>query len=143
MKKAVLAILFTTALCMVVCSCVTGFSKSTYISSLDKYVSQLEENWKSFDEDDWTKVDERMKAFDLKYEKYSEDFTKEELKELAKIMGRYAYVRAKSTGKSWLKSVKDMFEDNKDLFDDMFDGLKNIGNTISGYADSINSFITE
>jgi len=138
-RTSLLLLLCALVISIAASSCATGYSKKTYISSLEKFVSQVEEKCNKYDDDDWAKVDERMEAFEEKYEKYSDDFTTEELKELAKIKGRYALVRAKSAGKSLMEGIKNLFEDNKAVIEGYMESLEDLDSSIEEYVDSIKS----
>lgn len=127
----------------VLCSCATGYSKTSYISSLEKFVDKVENDWKSYDEDDWTNADEKMEVFEEKYDKYSEDLTDEEKKDVVLLIARYKLVRAKATGNTWLKDIKGWFNDNKDVFDEALEDLKEIGGSIGEFVDSLNTLFDQ
>lgn len=143
MKRTLFYLSITIVAAIVLSSCATGYSKSSYISSLEKFVGKVENNWKSYDEDDWTNADKKMKAFEEKYDKYSDDFTDNEIKDIVLLMARYKLTRAKATGKSWLKDIKGWFNDNKDFFDEALEDLKELGGSIEQFADSVNALFNQ
>ena len=123
MKVSLLSVLGIIVICLFSSSCTTGYSKKTYISSLDKYITKIEENWKTYDAKDWVKVDERMEAFEQKFDKYAEDFTKEESKEVTRYMRRYYLVRVKAKGNEWAQDFNDWYDRNKEKIDDALELL--------------------
>lgn len=141
MKKIVSLLLSTIMIFFVMISCATGYSKRSFAPSLEKFVSKVEKNWKSFDEGDWVKADKRMDAFEQKYDKYANDFTKEEVKEIVKQVAKYKVIRAKAKGKSWLNDFKDWLDNSKVVFEDGFKDLKEKGGYIDKYIDSIGSLL--
>jgi len=110
MKK----VLFLAACAMIVAivasSCQTGYSKASYISKLEKFVTDVDENWKTYTDEDWAKADARMAAFEEKYEKYADDFTKEEESKVSKLMSKYSIIRLKGKVKTGWENLTGYYE---------------------------------
>ena len=122
MKRTLFYLSFTIVAAIVLSSCATGYSKSSYISSLEKFVGKVENNWKSYDEDDWTRSNKTMDAFKEKYSKYSEEFTEKDELKVAKLMAKYQWLCVKYTGKSWLDDLsKKLSDENEELINDIND----------------------
>lgn len=139
MKKALLFVAFAMVVAMVASSCQTGYSKSSYISALEKFVTGVEENWKSYTEEDWKKADERMQAFEEKYEKYKDDFTRDEERQVSKLMRKYEWVHLKGMGKGFLESLSDLYEEGKGVAEEAYEGYSELKETVTGFADSLSS----
>lgn len=126
MKKALFLVACVMAVAIFASSCQTGYSKASYISKLEEFVTDVDENWKTYTEDDWAKADARMAAFEEKYEKYADDFTKEEESKVSKLMTRYGVVRLKGKVKTGWENLTGYYEVGKGLVEGTIDFLGNL-----------------
>lgn len=143
MKRIALLMLSAMVVTIVLSSCETGFSKKTYISSLEKFVTKVEENWKEYDEKEWEKADARMEAFEEKYDKYADDFTKDEAKKVLKLMTKYSTIRLKARVKSGWEELTGAYETGKGVVEGVMEGVKDIEETLGSYADSLDAMFNE
>jgi Tfp pilus assembly protein PilP len=143
MKKIVLLLSSALVVAVLASSCQTGYSKSSYIAALEKFVSKVEGGWKSFTEDNWKKADEKMEAFEKKYEKYKKDFTKDEERKVSKLMRKYDWAHLKGVGKSFLENFSDVYEEGKNVFEEAYEGVGDFKETVSGFADSLRSVFND
>lgn len=116
-------------------SCQTGYSKSSYINSLEKFVNKTEDNWRSYDDGDWNKADERMELFKEKYDKYIEKFSTEEKKKVSKLMIKYKFIRLKGGAKGLWEDLTGMYEEGKGMVEGVIDEMQDL----TEYADTLNS----
>ena len=115
MKNIVLTIILSfLVFSLIVCSCATGYSKKTYIESFEQFVCNIEDNWKTFTEDDWAKIQERMESFSNKTDKYSKKYTEEDSVRVNNLEKRYRVVERKYTVK---KEIDDVLDGVNDWFD--------------------------
>lgn len=136
-RTSLLLLLCAIVISIAASSCTTGYSKKTYISSLEKFVARVEADGKKYDSEDWEKADERMVAFEEKYDKYADDFSDKEVKDIVILMAKYKVAHAKATGNRWLNGIKGWFNDNQGVLDETLKDLKEIGSSIDQYVDSI------
>jgi len=72
MKKLLYLLIVAT----VAVSCSTPMSKESYLKKFDNFISEISENHKTYDENDWQKMAEKYAKFSGEwYEKFKNDFT--------------------------------------------------------------------
>lgn len=135
--KRIVSFVSAFMLLIVVSSCSTGYSKSSYISSLENFINKVEKGWMSYDTDDWTKADERMDAYLEKYDEYVDEFSKEEKQKVIKLIAKYQWIYVKRTGKDIKDRVSTWIDENQELImtiKSIIEFLQNnVGATIDDY----------
>lgn len=131
MKKALLYSVCALALFITTSSCQTGYSKSSYVSKLEKFVNKVEVNCNDYNERDWNKADERMTAFKQKYEKYEEKFTSTERRTVKRAMWKYRRIRIKAGLKDVWGDVTGAYDEGKGFLEDLNEGIEGIKETLS------------
>ena len=104
-------------------SCKTGFSKGTYISTLERFVTSVEKNYHDYDETDWQRADERMTAFSEDYGKYVDKFTPDERREVSKLMTKYEVVRGKAKVSGFFKGIGDVIDQGMGTVEGVLEGI--------------------
>lgn len=123
--KIVLAILMLAmAVTISTNSCKTGFSKGTYISSLERFVTSVEENYQGFDETDWQHAEERMVAFSDDYSKYADQFSSDERRKVSELMSKYEVIRGKAKVSGFIKGIGDIIDQGIGAFEGVLKGLQ-------------------
>lgn len=123
MKKVLAILMLAMAVTISTNSCKTGFSKGTYISSLERFVTSVEENYQGFDETDWQHAEERMVAFSDDYSKYADQFSSDERREVSKLMSKYKVIRGKAKVSGFLKGIEDIIDDGMGAVEGVLEGV--------------------
>ena len=110
MKKMLTLLAFAAILLLTLNSCTTGYSKDSYIRSLERFVTSVENHCDNFDEQDWDRADRRMAAFREQYSRYEKKFSRNDVKRVAKLMTRYAFLRGKSAVTDFWDELKTSIE---------------------------------
>ena len=131
MKRVLLYLACALALVFAASSCQTGYSKSSYVTKLEKFVNKVDMHWKDYNVRDWNKADERMTAFKQKYKKYEEKFTSAERRTVKKTMRRYRLIRIKAGLNDVWGDVTGAYDEGKGLLEDLNDGIEGIKETLS------------
>lgn len=137
-KSIVVLIVYCVAVLLTMNSCQTGYSKSSYITSFEKFVEKVEANYSDYDEKDWERVDKRMAAFEKKFDKYAEKFTTEEKKKVSKLILKYKYVRGKAKVKSLFSDLSTVVEGGISAVGDIYEDMET---ELDMWADSLESVI--
>ena len=106
-------------------SCKTGFSKNTYISTLERFVNSVEQDYQGFSETDWQRADERMTAFAEDYEKYAEEFTSEDRRKVAKLMTKYEVVRSEAKVSGFFHGLGDIIDEGLGTLEGVLEEISN------------------
>lgn len=140
MKKVLLFVACALMVTLATSSCQTGYSKSSYVSALEKFVNDVEKNGMSFSDKDWAKADERMEAFKEKQEKYLNDFSKDEKRKVSRMMRRYKFLKIKYTVKGYLEDGKSIMEEGEELMEDggsiigeVYEDVREFGKVVDTY----------
>lgn len=104
-------------------SCKTGFSKGTYISSLESFVTSVEQDYEDYDETDWQRTDERMKAFNEDYDKYADKFTTDERRKVSKLMTKYEVIRGKAKVSGLFQGIGDVIDQGMGVVEGVLEGF--------------------
>ena len=123
MKRLLTIMMFAILVTISANSCKTGFSKGSYISSLEKFVNSVEQNYQDYDETDWQRADERMTAFNEKYDKYSDKFTADERRKVSKLMTKYEMIRGKAKVTGFFKGIGDIIDQGLGTVEGMLEGI--------------------
>ena len=123
MKKVLLFVMLAMIATITLNSCKTGFSKGTYISSLERFVTSVEQDYQNYDEKDWESADERMAAFVEKYEKYEDKFTTEERRNVSKLMTKYDVIRSKAKVSGFFKGIGNIIDEGMGTLEGVLEGL--------------------
>lgn len=123
MKKALAIMMFAIVVIVSANSCKTGFSKGTYISALENFVTSVEQDYEKYDETDWQRADERMTAFNEKYDKYSDKFTAEERRKVSKLMTKYEVIRGKAKVSGFFKGIGDIIDEGLGTVEGVLEGI--------------------
>ena len=115
--------MFAIAVTITANSCKTGFSKGTYISSLESFVNAVERDYQGFDETDWQRADQKMTAFSDKYGSYVDQFTTDEKRKVSKLMTKYQAIRVKAKVSGVVKGIGDIIDQGVGAFDGLLEGI--------------------
>ena len=124
MKKVLAIMMLAFVVTISANSCKTGFSKGTYISSLESFVDSVEQDYQHYDEADWQSADERMTAFKEDYEKYTNDFTSEERRNVSKLMSKYDTIQKKAGVTGFFKGIGDIIDQGIGTVEGVLEGLQ-------------------
>lgn len=141
MKKVLLYVACALMVAFAASSCQTGYSKSSYVSALEKFVNNVEKKGKSFSDNDWAKADERIEAFKEKREKYVNDFSKDEKRKVSRMMRRYKFLKIKYTVKGFLEDGESIMEEGEEILEDgssiigeVYEDVKELGQIVNTYS---------
>ena len=123
MKKVLAILMFAMAVTILTNSCKTGFSKGTYISSLERFVTSVEENYQGFNEADWQHAEERMVAFSDDYSKYADQFSSDERREVSKLMSKYKVIRGKAKVSGFFQGIEEIIDEGKGAVEGVLEGI--------------------
>jgi len=123
MKRALTFIMFAIVVVVSANSCKTGFSKRTYVSALESFVTSVEQGYEKYDETDWQRADERMTAFNEKYDKYADKFTAEERRKVSKLMTKYEVIRGKAKVSGFFKGIGNIIDEGMGTIEGVLEGV--------------------
>lgn len=123
MKKVLAILMLAIVVTISANSCKTGFSKGTYISTLESFVTSVEQDYQDYDETDWQRADERMTAFNENYEKYADKFTSDERRKVSKLMTKYEVVRGKAKVSGFFNGISDIIDQGMGTVEGVLEGL--------------------
>lgn len=123
MKKVLAILMLAMVVTISANSCKTGFSKGTYISALESFVTSVEQDYQDYDETDWQRADERMTAFNENYEKYADKFTSDERRKVSKLMTKYEVVRGKAKVSGFFNGINDIIDQGMGTVEGVLEGL--------------------
>jgi hypothetical protein len=99
---------FLVAAAILLMSACAPMSKESYLEKFDDFITDVSENYKSYDEKDWEKVTEKYEKFSGEwYDKFSDQFT---LKDQIKIKANQAKWLYYSNLNGVTSTVKQLFE---------------------------------
>lgn len=123
MKKVLAILMLAMVVTISANSCKIGFSKGTYISTLESFVTSVEQDYQDYDETDWQRADERMTAFNENYEKYADKFTSDERRKVSKLMTKYEVVRGKAKVSGFFNGINDIIDQGMGTVEGVLEGL--------------------
>ena len=88
-------------------------SKEDYIKEFKSFVEEVSDECADYTEDDWKDAAKEFEAL-VEQAKQYEDFTAEEMVEIAAIQAKYAGIQAKKGINKVIDGVKDLFGGKKD-----------------------------
>ena len=124
MKKVITLLVFAIMVAITTNSCRTGFSKDTYISSLESFVNSVEQDYEQYDETDWQRADERIAEFKEDYDKYADKFTSEETRLVSKLMTKYEVIQGKAKVSGFFQGVGDIIDQGVGAVEGVLEGIK-------------------
>ena len=100
----------------------SGFSQKTRdVNRLEKTVKETEKNYKSYSEEEWSKIDHEIDSLSLKINSDKEGFTQEQLEKANNLIGKYQALKIKSglnslkgTLKNWGQQVEGAIKELSD-----------------------------
>lgn len=81
---------------MLLFSSCSFYSKSDYLEDFSSFITDIEENHRSYTEEDWLYMDQEYEDFiGENYEKFSDEFTKSEKKQVEDFKTKYQITKLK------------------------------------------------
>lgn len=91
-----------------------------YVSDFASFISETEDNYKIFGQDDWNKADKRFKLYsNVKYKKYRNSLSEVQSAEVNKLIGKYQALKVKASVRSAAKAVGDIIEQVSSAVDEI------------------------
>ena len=94
------------------------------VEKFDKFVSEVEANYETYDEADWEKANEKHAEFKAEFNKKYDSMNDEEREAMNKCFGRYDVVVAKVKVKEAATTAKRFLKDAGDYVGGVVQGLK-------------------
>ena len=121
MKKAIQVL----TICLIVAfmsSCQTQTKEEKVISKMKALAERVESNNETYNDAEWDKVTNEFEA--LQKEAKECDFSKEQLKDLAKVEAELTAAIAKQGVKKVGSDIKEAFDEGKEMLNGVIDGIK-------------------
>lgn len=120
--KHIIVISISFFFCCLVCSCT---SKRTPINNLAEFVEELQLYSDNYAEEDWKNAEQTYEVLITDLEKYSSDYTDEELREIGRLKGQCAAIMAKYNIKELKKEIKDAMNEATGIVEGFAKEIKN------------------
>lgn len=121
MKKA-LRVLTVCLLVAFMSSCQTQTQEQKVISKMQALAERVENNKETYSDAEWDKV---INEFETLQQQAKEcEFSKEQLKDLAKVEAELTAAIAKQGAKRAGSDIKDAIDEGKEMLNDVIDGIK-------------------
>ena len=121
MKKA-LRVLTVCLLVAFMSSCQTQTQEQKVISKMQALAERVENNKETYSDAEWDKVINEFNA--LQQQAKECEFSKEQLKDLAKVEAELTAAIAKQGAKRVGSDIKDAIDDGKEMLNGVIDGIK-------------------
>ena len=94
------------------------------VERFEKFVTEVEANYETYDEDDWEKVSEKHAKFKAAFREKYDILSDEEREAMNKGFGRYDVVVAKVKVKEAASTAKRFLKDAGEYVEGFIDGMK-------------------
>ncbi len=99
--------LFFFIVVLLISSC-TSIQKKSFVNSFNSFVSDVEANYKSYNEKEWEEADLKFEnLIKVEYVKYQSSLTDAENSQINTLIGKYQAIKLKSS----LLGIKNQFQD--------------------------------
>jgi uncharacterized protein YxeA len=110
---------------LIVVSC-TFYSKEDYLKDFASFVTEIEQNYKTYSDEDWSVKDQEYEEYTGEsYNKFKAELTGDEKKQVGKLKAKYNTVKVKH------KAEK--------IIDNVSDGINQLQGVVEGVIEAINN----
>lgn len=115
--------LFTAAFIFCVAACNTLYSKENYLKNYELFVTQTEQNYTNYTNQDWENSDLEYNKFTSElYQKVYSQLTSEDQHQIGKLKTRYETIKLKIEINNSIQSIKDGVEQTSGALEELVGG---------------------
>jgi len=110
--KSVFSILLCLLFFLAACNSDTSISKNSYLKKFRSFVAEVEQNYASYNEEDWDKSDEAFNIFSkIDYESHKDKLTESEKEEVNNLIGKYNGLKLKGKSRIFINEMDETIEE--------------------------------